>query len=223
MTTYHAPVNETGFVLFDVLDIRQYSHLEPFGELSREFVGDVLDQVATFSEKTLHPLNQVGDRYGSTRRPDGSVSTPPGFPDAYRKFVADGWPGAAGPVEFGGGGLPHVVGFAFLEYLWAANPGFAMHASHLGHAALLAAHGTDEQRTHYAPHLVAGDWTGAMALSEPQAGTDLGLIRTRAVPDSDGSYRIAGTKVFTSGGDHDLSVNIVHFVLARLENAPAGT
>lgn len=102
MTSYHAPVDETAFVLFDVLDIQQHAHLEAFGELTREFVSDVLGQVATFSEKTLHPLNQVGDRHGSTRHPDGSVTTPPGFPDAYRELVTGGWPGAAGPAEFGG-------------------------------------------------------------------------------------------------------------------------
>jgi hypothetical protein len=223
MTEYRAPVSETSFILFDVLDIGRYAALDGFGDLSPDVVHDILTQAAQFSEKTLHPLNQAGDWHGCTWHADGSVTTPPGFPDAYRDLVAAGWPGAAGPAEFGGGGLPRVVGFAYLEYLWAANPGFAMHASHLGHAAVLTAHGTAQQRAVYAPHLVAGDWAGAMALTEPQAGTDLGLIRTRAADHGDGSYRITGTKIFISGGEHDMAENIIHFVLARIESAPAGT
>jgi acyl-CoA dehydrogenase len=223
MTEYRAPTSETSFILFDVLDIGRYARLDGFGDLSPDVVSDILAQVAQFSEKTLHPLNQAGDRHGCTWHPDGSVTTPPGFPDAYRELVAAGWPGAAGPAEFGGGGLPHVVGFAYLEYMWAANPGFAMHASHLGHAAVLKAHGTAQQRAMYAPHLVAGDWAGAMALTEPQAGTDLGLISTRAVDHGDDSYRITGTKIFISGGEHDMAENIIHFVLARIDGAPAGT
>jgi acyl-CoA dehydrogenase len=222
MTEYRAPVSETIFILFDVLDISRYASLDGFGDLSSDVVRDILSQVAQFSEKALHPLSQEGDRHGCIWHADGAVTTPPGFPGAYRELVAAGWPGAAGPAEFGGGGLPHVIGFAYLEYMWAANPGFAMHASHLGHAAVLRAHGTARQRATYGPHLVAGDWAGAMAMTEPQAGTDLGLIRTRAADHGDGSYRITGTKIFISGGEHDMAENIIHFVLARIEGAPAG-
>ncbi|MFB7495937.1 acyl-CoA dehydrogenase [Streptomyces sp. NPDC056161] len=222
MTTYCAPVQDTAFVLFDVLHIDRFADLPGFAGLTRETVHDLLTQVGEFSERTLHPLNQVGDRLGCVRHPDGTVTTPPGFPEAYRRLVADGWPGAAGPTELGGGGLPHVLGFAFLEYLWAANPAFTMHASHLGHASVLMAHGDPTLRATYGPHLVAGDWSGAMALTEPQAGTDLGLIRTTAADAGDGTYRIRGDKIFISGGESDLAENIVHFVLARLPGAPSG-
>jgi 3-(methylsulfanyl)propanoyl-CoA dehydrogenase len=223
MTEYRAPVNETSFILLDVLGIGAYARLDGFSDLSPDVISDIFSQIALFSEKTLHPLNEAGDRHGCTWHADGSVTTPPGFPGAYRELVAAGWPGAAGPAEFGGGGLPRVIGFAYLEYIWAANPGFAMHASHLGHAAVLRAHGTAQQRAMYAPHLVAGDWAGAMALTEPQAGTDLGLISTRAVDHGDGTYRITGTKIFISGGEHDMAENIIHFVLARIDGAPTGT
>lgn len=223
MTVYRAPVADTMFVLRDVLKIGELDRLPGFGPDALGLAEDVLAQVGEFAEHVLHPLNAVADRHGCVRHDDGSVSAPPGFREAYAKFVAGGWPGMAGPEEHGGGGLPLVVTLACHEYLWSANPAFTMTATSLGHARILLAHADERLRATYAGKLVSGEWTGTMGLTEPQAGSDLSLVRTRAVAREDGTYGVTGTKVFTSGGGHDLTPNIVHLVLARLPGAPAGT
>jgi alkylation response protein AidB-like acyl-CoA dehydrogenase len=171
----------------------------------------------------LTPLNRVGDKEGCRRHDDGSVTTPTGFKDAYKRLIEGGWIGASSPPEFGGQGLPRVLSQAVSEFLVSANMAFAMYPGLTqGAAAALIVHGTPEQKALYLPKLVSGEWTGTMNLTEPQCGTDLGLTRTRAAPQSDGSYKITGTKIFISAGEHDLAENIVHLVLARIEGAPEG-
>jgi hypothetical protein len=172
----------------------------------------------------LFPLNQVGDREGCTYQGDGVVTTPTGFKEAYRQFVEGGWPSLGADPAFGGQGLPHVVNSAFMEMMNSANQAWSMYPglSHGAYNALMA-FGTDALKKLYLPKLVSGEWTGTMCLTEAQAGTDLGLLRTRAEPNDDGGFAITGTKIFISAGEHDLAQNIIHLVLARLPDAPAGT
>jgi acyl-CoA dehydrogenase len=172
----------------------------------------------------LTPLNRVGDAEGCTRQADSSVTTPKGFKEAYRQIVEGGWVGISAPSEFGGQGLPMFMTQIVNEFLSSANLAFAMYPGLTqGAIAAILAHGTAEQKASYLPKMVAGEWTGTMNLTEPHCGTDLGLIRTKAVKQADGSYKITGTKIFISAGEHDLSENIVHLVLARIEGAPEGT
>ena len=172
----------------------------------------------------LTPLNRVGDKEGCRRHADGSVTTPPGFKDAYGKLVAGGWVGASAPAEFGGQGLPTVLTQAIREFLYSSNMAFAMYSSlALGAVAAIYSHGSAEQKARYLPKLISGEWAGTMNLTEPQCGTDLGQLRCRATPQPDGSYKITGTKIFISAGEHDLTDNIIHLVLARIDGAPAGT
>jgi alkylation response protein AidB-like acyl-CoA dehydrogenase len=172
----------------------------------------------------LTPLNRVGDKEGCRRHADGSVTTPPGFKDAYDKLVAGGWVGASAPVEFGGQGLPMFLTVAVREFMYSSNIAFTMYSSlALGAVATIYDHGSEEQKARYLPKLISGEWSGTMNLTEPHCGTDLGQLRCRATPQSDGSHRITGTKIFISAGEHDLTSNIVHLVLARIDGAPAGT
>jgi alkylation response protein AidB-like acyl-CoA dehydrogenase len=171
--------------------------------------------------EVLFPLNQVGDREGCTRHADGSVTTPTGFKDAYRQFVEAGWPTLNGPEDLGGQGLPHVVMTAFEEFAISANMAFMMYPGlTAGAVAAILAKGSDKQKALYCPKMISGEWGGTMNLTEPQCGTDLGLIKTRAEPQPDGSYRITGTKIFISAGEHDLTENIIHLVLAKTPDAP---
>jgi hypothetical protein len=224
MPIYQAPVDEVTFLLSDVFHIDRYNNLPGFADATPDLVGAVLAEAAKFCEEVLAPLNRSGDREGCKRHDDGSVTTPRGFRDAYRRLTEGGWIGISAPAEFGGQGLPIVLTQAVNEFLASANMAFAMYPGlTLGAIAALIAHGTDAQKKRYLPKLVAGEWTGTMNLTEPQCGTDLGLIRTKAEPQADGSYKITGTKIFISAGEHDLAENIVHLVLARIEGAPAGT
>ncbi len=223
MPVYNAPVDETLFLLNDVFNIAQYGHLPVFAEASPDIVKAILIEAGRFAEEQLLPLNQSGDVQGC-RFDNGKVSTPEGFKEAYRILVENGWPGLITDVEYGGQGLPRVLNAAFTEYMVSANMAFALYPGlSLGAYEAIALHGTDEQKQLYLPKLSSGEWTGTMNLTEPHCGTDLGLLRTRAVPDDDGSYRITGTKIFISAGEHDLTENIVHLVLARIEGAPEGT
>src|SRR6266705_902478 len=224
MPVYKAPVDEVTFLLRDVFHLDRYNNLPGFAEATPDVVEAALGEAAKFSEAVLMPLNRLGDQEGCRRNPDGSVNTPRGFRDAYKKLVEGGWIGVSAPAEFGGQGLPVVINQAVSEFFCSANMAFGMYAALTqGAAAAIAVHGSPEQKKLYLPKLVSGQWAGTMNLTEPQCGTDLGLVRTRAAAQSDGSYKITGTKIFISAGEHDLADNIVHLVLARIDGARAGT
>jgi alkylation response protein AidB-like acyl-CoA dehydrogenase len=217
-------VDETLFLLNDVFHLDRYGNLPGFGDASADVVEAVLREAAKFSEEVLTPLNRVGDKEGCKRSADGSVSTPAGFKEAFTHLVEGGWIGISAPAEFGGQDLPATLTVAVNEMFCSANMAFAMYPGLTqGAIAALLAHAAPELKTKYLPKMVAGQWTGTMNLTEPHCGTDLGLLRTKAVKQTDGSYKIIGTKIFISAGEHDLSDNIVHLVLARIEGAPAGT
>ena len=221
--SYRPPVREHLFLLGEVLAIEQYKDLPGFADASLDVVRQILDEAARFASEVLDPLNAVGDKQGCRRNDDGSVTTPPGFKKAYRALMAGGWPALGAAPEVGGQGLPAVVGLAFSEMSSAANMAFSMYPG-LTHGAYSAiTHGgSDQQKALYLPRLASGEWCGTMNLTEPQCGTDLGLLRTKAVAAGDGTWRITGEKIWISGGEHDLTDNIVHLVLARAEGAPAG-
>ena len=221
MPTYKAPVTDTLFILNDVLDVDRYSNVPGFENASADMIEAILAEGSKFVENELFPLNAVGDKQGCTRHADGSVTTPDGFKAAYDAYCAAGWGTLSAPEEFGGQGLPHVLSMAFEEYMASSNMAFAMYPG-LTHGAVSAilVKGSDALKAIYAPNMISGKWTGTMNLTEPHCGTDLGLIRTRAVPNGDGSYAITGTKIFISSGDHDLAENIIHLVLAKTPDAP---
>jgi alkylation response protein AidB-like acyl-CoA dehydrogenase len=223
MPTYKAPVDDVMFLLSDVFHIDRYNNLPGFADATPDLVEAVLAEAAKFCEDVLTPLNRVGDKEGCRRHDDGSVTTPTGFKNAYRRLTEGGWIGASAPAEFGGQGLPMALTQSIGEFLASANVAFAMYPGLTqGAAAAIFAHGAVELKALYLPKLISGQWTGTMNLTEPQCGTDLGLVRTRAVPQTDGTYKITGTKIFISAGEHDLAENIVHLVLARIEGAPEG-
>ncbi|SOB87266.1 Acyl-CoA dehydrogenase [Sphingomonas guangdongensis] len=221
MPRYTPPVRDTRFVLDQVLNLDRHANLPGFANATPDTVEAVLEEGGRFVAEVLFPLNQAGDRQGCTRHPDGSVTAPDGFRDAYRQFVESGWGTLSAPEAYGGQGMPHVVSTAFQEYMISANMAFAMYPG-LAHGAIAAliAKGSPEQHATYLPKMVTGEWGGTMNLTEPQCGTDLGLIRTRAEPNADGSYAITGTKIFISAGEHDLTENIIHLVLAKTPGAP---
>jgi alkylation response protein AidB-like acyl-CoA dehydrogenase len=224
MPTYKAPVDDVLFLLDDVFHLERFANLAGFADASPDAVAAILGQAGKFCEEQLVPLNPVGDRQGCRRLDDGSVLTPDGFRDAYRRLIEGGFIGISVPAEFGGLGLPGALTEAVNEFLVSANMAFAMYPGLTqGAIAVLLTHGTAEQKSRYLPKLVSGEWTATMNLTEAQCGTDLGLIRTKAVPQNDGSFRITGTKIFISAGEHDLADNIVHLVLARIAGAPPGT
>ncbi|HEY1475453.1 MAG TPA: acyl-CoA dehydrogenase C-terminal domain-containing protein [Pseudolabrys sp.] len=223
MPTYKAPVDDALFLLNDVFHLDRYGNLPGFGDATPDVVEAVLREAAKFSEEVLTPLNRIGDKEGCKRNPEGSVTTPTGFKDAFKQLVAGGWIGISVPAEFGGQGLPATMTSIVNEYLCSANQAFAMYAGLTqGAIAALLAHAAPELKAKFLPKMVEGVWTGTMNLTEPHCGTDLGLLRTKAVKQSDGSYKITGTKIFISAGEHDLAENNVHLVLARIEGAPAG-
>ncbi|MDP3460112.1 MAG: acyl-CoA dehydrogenase N-terminal domain-containing protein, partial [Hyphomonas sp.] len=191
MPRYDAPVRDMQFVLHELLQLHNYSNLPGFADATPETIDQILEEGAKFAKNVLFPLNAVGDRQGCKRNPDASVKTPDGFPDAYRQLVENGWPLLAAHPEMGGQGLPHAVNIAWTEMVSASNMAFGMYPG-LTHGAVSAilVKGSQEQKETYVPNMVSGKWGGTMNLTEPHCGTDLGLIRTRAVPQGDGSYAI---------------------------------
>ncbi|PYE29266.1 hypothetical protein C8J32_1011132 [Rhizobium sp. PP-CC-3A-592] len=224
MPIYKAPVEDTLFILNDVLGIERYNNIPGFSDVTPDMLDAIVGEAAKLAEEVLFPLNLSGDQEGCVRHPDGSVTTPKGFKEAYDLYRESGWLGLAAPEEFGGQGLPYTLHTAIGEYMSSANMSLTMYPGLTqGAIAAIIEHGTDEQRATYLPKMIAGEWTGTMNLTEPHCGTDLGLLRSKAVPQPDGSYKISGQKIFISAGEHDMADNIIHLVLARIEGAPEGT
>ena len=224
MPSYKAPTRDARFIINEVLKLESYGDLPGFGGVTPDIVDAVIEEAGKFAAEVLAPLNASGDAQGCSRQADGSVTTPDGFKEAHRQFREAGWGTLSAPTEFGGQGMPHVLGFAIEEFMSAANQAFAMYPGLTdGAVSALLVKGSPELQAKYVPKMVANEWLGTMNLTEPQCGTDLGLIRTRAEPQADGSHAITGTKIFISAGEHDLTDNIIHLVLARLPDAPEGT
>jgi len=221
MPTYSAPTKDMQFILHDVLNITE-SDIPGYDELDREFTAAILDEAGKLAENVLAPLNVVGDEQGCTLE-NGAVRTPDGFKDAYDQMRAGGWIGLDCDPEYGGQGMPYLMNSAVGEIFVSANMAFNMYQG-LSHGAYNAihTHGTDAQKATYLPKMVEGSWSGTMNLTEPHCGTDLGLIRTKAEPQDDGSYRISGQKIWISAGEHDLTDNIIHLVLAKIPGGPDG-
>jgi len=223
MPVYQAPLKEFSFLLREVLGLERLSNLSAYSSAGVDLLEAVLAEGAKICEEVLQPLNRVGDQQGCTRHKDGSVTTPDGFRAAYRTFVEGGWPSLSCDPEFGGQGMPVVLAMAFNEMVTSSNMAFGMYPG-LTHGVYeaLHQHGSDELKRIYLPNLTSGEWTGTMNLTEPHCGTDLGLMRTRAQPQADGSYKISGQKIFISAGEHDLAENIIHLVLAKIVGGPEG-
>jgi alkylation response protein AidB-like acyl-CoA dehydrogenase len=223
MASYKAPLRDMRFVLYELMGGDDLAQLPGYEEFTRDLIDPVLEEAAKFSEGVLFPLNRSGDEEGCTLE-NGVVRTPKGFPEAYRLFCEGGWPGLACDPEYGGQGLPKTVNTLIEEMICSANLSFSLYPG-LTHGAYVAveSYGSDALKQTYLPKMVEGTWSGTMCLTEPHCGTDLGLLRTKAAPDADGSYKITGTKIFISSGEHDLTENIIHLVLARLPDAPQGT
>ena len=220
MPEYKAPLRDFQFGLNEFLNIEQYSSLPGFEDLS--IVDPILEEGARFCEEALFPYNQSGDAQG-LKFDKGEVTLPEGFKEAYEAYVQSGWPSFACSTEYGGQGLPNVINTPFIEMICSANLSFGLLPG-LTHGAYSALdfYGTDEQKQKFLPKMVSGEWAGVMCLTEPQSGTDLGLIRTTATPNDDGSYNITGTKIFISYGEHNAVENIIHLILAKLPDAPEG-
>ena len=226
MGQYIAPLRDMQFVLHELLNVEQeLKQLPAHADTDADIINQVLEEGGKFASEVLFPLNHSGDREGcSLDKETHVVKTPKGFQEAYKQYVDAGWPSLSCDPEYGGQGLPLVLNNSFYEMLNSATQAWTMDPG-LSHGAYecLHEHGTPEQKSLYLPKLVAGEWTGTMCLTEPHCGTDLGLLRTKAEPQGDGSYKITGGKIFISAGEHEMSANIVHLVLARLPEAPAGT
>ncbi|HTP85716.1 MAG TPA: acyl-CoA dehydrogenase family protein, partial [Bryobacteraceae bacterium] len=222
MTTYLAPVRDMHFVINELADLRAVAALPGYEEVTPDLTAAVLEEAAKFAGEVLAPLNKLGDERGASWTKDGVVAAE-GFGAAYRQFVDNGWNALSGDPEHGGQGLPNVLAAAAVEMWNSANMAFALcPLLTAGAMEAIKAHASSELKNRYLPRLVSGDWTGTMNLTEPQAGSDLSSIRTRAVPEGD-HYRIHGQKIFITWGDHDMADNVVHLVLARLPDAPEGT
>ncbi len=224
MTDYSAPLADMRFVLENIVDLHALSSLSGFEHAEPEMVHGILEESGRFFAQEFGPLNRVGDTQHSRRNADGTVTTPDGFRRAYERYVAAGWAGVPFPADYGGGGFPWLVAIAMQEMLTASNMGFSLcPLLTQGAIDMLLHYGSEEQREVYLPKMVTGEWTGTMNLTEPQAGSDVGALTTKAAPADDGSWRITGQKIFITYGEHDLADNIVHLVLARVPDAPPGT
>ena len=226
MGQYIAPMRDMQFVLHELLQVEEHlKELPAYAEIDTDIINQVLEEGGKFTSQVLFPLNHSGDREGCHyNREDQTVTTPKGFKAAYEQYVAAGWPALSCDPEFGGQGLPLVINNSFYEMMNSANQAWTMYPG-LSHGAYecIHEHGTPEQKSLYLPKLISGEWTGTMCLTESHCGTDLGMLRSKAEPQADGSYKITGNKIFISAGEHDMSKNIIHLVLARLPGAPEGS
>ena len=226
MLVYTPPLRDQQFVVHEVIDaVEQLKAMPHHAETDADVINHVLEEAGKFCAEVLLPINQSGDEEGCTYDPaTKAVKTPTGFRAAFDQFRAGQWQGLAAETEYGGQGLPHLLQIALYEMQYSTNQSWAMYPGlTVGAYECLLAHGSEEQKNLYLPKLVSGEWTGTMCLTEPHCGTDLGMLRSKALPQADGSYRISGEKIFISSGEHDLADNIVHLVLARLPDAPEGT
>ncbi|MDC1090848.1 acyl-CoA dehydrogenase [Emcibacteraceae bacterium] len=223
MSDYQAPVKEMNFTLNDVIDVKEVTSLEKFQDADDVLIEAILIEGAKFTGDVLSPLNRIGDLNPSTVS-DGVVTTPPGFKEAYQQYCENGWNGITANIEYGGQGLPHALGLPITEMVESANSSFSL-CPMLTSSAILAIgkHGTEEQKNTYLEKLVSGVWSGTMNLTEPNAGSDVGALRSKAQKQSDGSYLIKGQKIYITYGEHEMAENIIHLVLARLPDAPEGT
>jgi alkylation response protein AidB-like acyl-CoA dehydrogenase len=224
MSSYSPPLEEHNFVLNHVAGLEELSKLNGYQHADPATVSTIVEEAGRFFAEVMEPLNRTGDEQGSTLDNDGQVHTPEGFGEAYQKLVESGWPRAHLSPDWGGGGLPYTVGVVIQEMFKTANMAFSL-AGMLTQGAVeaISTHGSDELKERYLEKLTAGEWTGTMNLTEPEAGSDVGALRTKAVRQDDGTYRIFGTKIFITWGDQDITENIIHLVLARTEDAPPGT
>jgi len=224
MPSYKAPLSEMKFIAHDVFNISEHLlRLKGYEEVSEDLINAVIEECSKFCEEVLLPINQIGDEEGC-KFEEGIVKTPNGFKEAYKKFSDGGWCGLTANTEFGGQGLPEVLQYFVDEIVSSTNMSFSLYPGLTqGTIMCLSTHGTESQKKLFIPNLVSGKWQGTMCLTEAQAGSDLGLIRTKAEPNQDGSFQISGTKIFISSGEHDMVENIIHLVLARTPNSPNGT
>ncbi|WP_443747825.1 acyl-CoA dehydrogenase C-terminal domain-containing protein [Asticcacaulis solisilvae] len=221
--TYKAPVRDYQFLIENVFRTDQYSNLKGFADADSATVMAILEEAAKFTEEVVAPLNHPGDQEGCVLNPDHTVTAPKGYKEAYKALTEAGWTALSNDPEYGGQGLPHFVNTAFSEMLSGASSAFGMYPGLTeGAISALTAGGTDDMKALYLPKLISGEWSGTMNLTEPHCGTDLGLLRSKAVPQADGSYHISGQKIWISAGEHDFTGNICHLVLARIEGAPEG-
>ena len=226
MAQYNPPLRDMQFVLHEVIDVvNEFKGIPAYADVDADTINAVLEEGGKFASEVLFPLNLSGDAEGCTLdKATHEVKAPKGFKEAYAKYVEGGWPALSCDPAFGGQGLPHTVNQCFYEMLNSANQAWTMYPG-LSHGAYeaLQAHGTEEQKKTYLPKLTSGEWTGTMCLTEPHCGTDLGMLRSKAEPQGDGTYKITGQKIFISAGEHDMAANIIHLVLARLPDAPQGS
>ena len=224
MPIYKAPVKDAQFLLNEVFGIERYGNLPGFSDLSPDMLEAILNEGAKLAEDIFLPINLSGDQQGCKRSDNGDVKTPDGFKAAYDAYVQGGWNGISSDPAYGGQGLPYVLTALMSEFCSSANMALYMYpVLTQGVIAALYTHGSEEQKKTYLPKMISGEWTGTMNLTEPHCGTDLGLLKTKAVKQADGSYKITGTKIFISAGEHDMAKNIIHLVIARIEGAPEGT
>ena len=220
---YTAPVSQIAATLQRIARLDELAATGAFPNFDADLVAPILDEANKLARDVLAPLNPIGHKHGA-KLTDGGVVAAPGFADAYRQFRDGGWMGLSFPEEYGGQGLPKVLALAVMEMVHGANMAFGLcPLLSFGAIEAILAHGTDEQKAMYLPKLISGEWTGAMNLTEPQAGSDVGALKTKATPNGDGSYSITGQKIFITWGDHDMADNVVQLVLARLPDAPAGS
>ena len=220
---YQAPVEDMTFLLDDVFSITdKYSHIDTFSEYDMELYSAILEEAGKFASNVLLPINQSGDEEGC-QFDNGVVTTPEGFKEAYQAYVEAGWQSLTASPNFGGQGLPKALQVLVEETFYSANTSFCLYGSlTAGAYHLLQVHANEELKQKYLPKMISGQWAGSMCLTEAHSGSDLGLLKTKAEPQSDGSYSISGSKIFITGGEHDMAENIIHLVLARLPDAPKG-